>query len=532
MAVNRLLLRANKKVGLGGAAALLIVVSLIGQILGFLRYKMVNANFPLFGPQSTDAYFAAFKIPDFFFFTLAAGALGVAFMPVLAEHLERGDRKGMWELSNSLLNLLSMVMLVVGFIMMVFAEPLIHYVVAPKLPPEQLHNAAIIMRLIAFNPLLFAISGVLTSVQQSMGRFFFYAIAPLIYNLSIIGSVLIFRHNIGLVGLGIGALIGAIVQLIIVFFGLSGANFHWRPKILWNSSDFKIILRQLPPRSIDQGVDSINSIVETNLATRLGVGSISFYENAYILHTTPILLIGTTISTAAFPRLTERLAQGRSDLFRKEFLQILRAMIWIALPITIICFFARGYFARLIFTNSAPEIALIFGYLAGAIFFRTIYSIISRWFYAQKDTKTPLFISLFSIGFNIVLAYLLSKPDSYGISGLAMAQSIVAAIEVVLLFSIMLIRDHRLFNGEFWGGIVRILSVTGFSVLAAFIMISLLPLNISDRGFVTLGFKLGAIGGVTLLVHLFISLLFGIEEARPVIERTKKFILKPIRLEY
>jgi putative peptidoglycan lipid II flippase len=317
-----------------------------------------------------------------------------------------------------------------------------------------------------------------------------------------------------------------------VFFGLSGANFHWRPKILWKSSDFKLILRQLPPRSIDQGVDSINSIVETNLATRLGVGSISFYENAYILHTTPILLIGTTISTAAFPRLTERLAQGRSDLFRKEFLQILRAMIWIALPITIICFFARGYFARLIFTNSAPEIALIFGYLAGAIFFRTIYSIISRWFYAQKDTKTPLFISLFSIGFNIVLAYLLSKPDSYGISGLAMAQSIVAAIEVVLLFSIMLIRDHRLFNGEFWSGIVRILSVTGFSVLAAFIMISLLPLNISDRGFVTLGFKLGAIGGVTLLVHLFISLLFGIEEARPVIERTKKFILKPIRLEY
>ncbi len=529
--MNRLLLRANKKVGLGGAAALLVVVSLIGQILGFLRYKMVNANFPLFGPQSTDAYFAAFKIPDFFFFTLAAGALGVAFIPVLAEHLERGDRKGMWELSNSLLNLISMVMLAVGVIMLVFAEPLIHYVVAPKLPPEQLHNAAIIMRLIAFNPLLFAISGILTSVQQTMGRFFFFAIGPLIYNLSIIGSVLIFRHNLGLLGLGIGALIGAILQLMFVFFGLAGANFHWRPKILWKSSDFKLILRQLPPRSIDQGVDSINSIVETNLATRLGVGSISFYENAYILHTTPILLIGTTISTAAFPRLTERLAQGRSDLFRKEFLQILRAMIWVALPITIICFFARGYFARLIFTNSAPEIALIFGYLTGAIFFRTIYSIISRWFYAQKDTKTPLFISLFSIALNIVLAYYLSKPDSYGISGLAMAQSIVAAIEVVLLFSIMLIRDHRLFSGEFWGGIVRILSVTGFSVLTAFIMISLFPLNISDRGFVTLGFKLGAIGGVTLLVHLFISLLFGIEEAKPVIEKTKKFILKPIRIE-
>jgi putative peptidoglycan lipid II flippase len=530
--MNKLLRRANKKVGVSSAAALLIVVSLVGQILGFLRYKMVNANFPLLGPESTDAYFAAFKIPDFFFFTLAAGALGVAFMPILAEHLERGDRKGVWELSNSLMNLLAIVMGVVGVIMLVFAEPLLHYIVAPKLPPEQLHNAVIIMRIIAFNPLLFAISGVLTSVQQTFGRFFFFAVAPLFYNLAIITSVLLFRHNMGLVGLGIGALIGAVLQLFVVFFGLLGANYKWKPKIMWRSRDFRLILRQLPPRSIDQGIDSINSIVETNLATRLGVGNVSYYENAYILHTTPILLIGTTISTAAFPRLTERLAQGRTDLFRREFLQVLRAMIWIIMPTVVVCYFARAYFARLIFTNSAPEISLIFGFLAGAILFRTIYSIISRWFYAQKDTKTPLFVSLFAIALNIVLAYLWSKPESYGISGLAMAQSVVAGAEVAVLSLIMLVRDSRLFDRSFWSGLMRILSVTGFSVLAAFIMISLLPLQVTDRGFVTLGAKLGVITAVTFLVHLGISLIFGLEEAKPVVERTKRFILKPIRLQY
>ncbi len=530
--MNRLINRANRKVGLGGAAALLIVIALISQVLGFLRYKMVNANFDLIGPQSTDAYFAAFKIPDFFFFTLAAGALGVAFMPILAEHLERGDRKGVWDLANSLLNLLSIVMLIVGVIMIVFAEPLIKHVVGSGLQPEQQHTAVIIMRLIAFNPLLFAISGILVSVQQTFGRFFFYAIAPLFYNLAIIGSVLIFRNNIGLMGLGIGALAGAVLQLLVVFFGLSGAGFHWRPKILWKSSDFRLILRQLPARSIDQGVDSINSIVETNLASRLGLGNISFYENAYILHTTPVILIGTTISTAAFPRLTERLAQGRTDLFRKEFLQILRAMIWFIMPTAIVCYFARGYFARLIFAKGSSDIALVFGYLTVAILFRTIYSIISRWFYAQKDTKTPLFVSLFAIALNIILALTLARPTSYGIAGLAMAQSIVAAAEVVILVGIMLARDHKLFNAEFWSGVVKIMSVTGFSVLAAFIMISLLPLNIADRGFVTLGVKLGAITGVTFLVHLSISLLFGLEEARPVIEKTKKFILKPIKIDY
>src|ERR1700712_1357308 len=100
----------KRRINVSSAAALLIAASLLGQVLGFLRTKLVNANFPATGPHGTDAYFAAFSIPDFFFFTIAAGALGVAFMPVLAEHLQKNDRKGVWELSSSLLNLLAMVM--------------------------------------------------------------------------------------------------------------------------------------------------------------------------------------------------------------------------------------------------------------------------------------------------------------------------------------------------------------------------------------------------------------------------------------
>lgn len=529
--MNRILKRANQRMGVSGAAILLIVVSLIGQVLGFLRYKLVNANFPPVGAQSTDAFFAAFKIPDFFFFTLAAGALGVAFMPILAEHLERGDRKGVWVLSNSLLNLLALVMAVVGFVIFLFAEPILHYVVAPKLPPEQLHNAVLIMRLIAFNPLLFALSGVLTSVQQTFGRFFFYVMAPIAYNIAIIGSIFVFRHSLGIVGLGVGALVGAVLQLGVVCLGLYGTNYQWRPKILWKSGDFKVILRQLPPRSIDQGIDSINSIVETNLATRLGLGNVSYYENAFILHTTPILLIGTTIATAAFPRLNKRLAQRRSDLFRKEFLQILRAMIWIAMPTSVICYFARGYFARLIFTVSAPQIALIFGYLAAAIFFRTLYAIISRWFYAQKDTWTPLLISIFSIALNIILAIGLSRPSAYGIAGLAMAQSIVATVEVIILFGVMLVRDRKLFDRYFWGGVVRTISVTGFSLMAAFMMISLFPLGVNDRGIVTLGVKLGAIGGVTFLVHVGVSWIFGLEEVQPILQKARKLVTATVRIQ-
>ena len=523
--------KKKSRLSLTNVASLLIATAFAGQLLGFLRTKLVNSNFPTVGPHSTDAYFAAFNIPDFFFFTLAAGALGVAFMPVLSDRLYKGDRRGLWELSNSLMNLLAILMGVVGLIMLVFAQPLIKHVVAPGLSPDQLHIATNIMRLLAFNPLLFSISGVLTSVQQTMGRFFFYAMAPLFYNLTIIISIFVFKHNIGLVGLGLGALIGAIVQLLIVMAGLWKLGFHWRPRINWRSADFHTILRNLPPRSLDQGVDQVENIVETHIASGLGSGNITFYNNAFILSTAPILLIGTAISTAAFPRLNARLSQGRPDLFRKDFLMIIRAMIWIAAPTVVICYFTRGYLARLIYANGSPQIATIFGFLTLAIFFRILYAIISRWFYAQKDTVTPLLVSLFTIGLNVVLAVALARPSAYGVAGLALAQSIVAAVEVFILSSIMLFRDHRLFNAVFWGGVWRTMSVTGFSVVAAFIMISLYPLGINDRGILTLGSKLFFIAGVTFAIHIAVSALFDLEEVRPIVSQFKKIILSPIKIE-
>ncbi|HSX47314.1 MAG TPA: lipid II flippase MurJ, partial [Patescibacteria group bacterium] len=379
--------------------------------------------------------------------------------------------------------------------------------------------------------LLFTLSGVLTATQQTLGRFFFYAIAPLFYNLSIIISIYIFKHNIGLAGLGLGALIGAILQLLIVMLGLWKLGFHWRPKINWSSRDFHGILRNLPPRSLDQGMDQLESVVETHVASGIGSGNITFYNNAYILSTAPILLVGTAISTAAFPRLNARLSQGRPDLFRKDFLMIIRAMIWISAPLVVLMYFCRGYLARLIYVRGSPQIAAIFGFLTLAIFFRILYSIISRWFYAQKDTKTPLYISLVTITLNVILAVSLAKPKRYGVEGLALAQSIVAVIEVFILSIVMLFRDHKLFDRYFWSGVSRIISVTGFSVVSTFIMISLFPLQISDKGIFTLGSKLLFITTVTFLVHLLVSALFDLEEVRPIVAKVRKIMLSPVKLD-
>ena len=151
----------------------------------------------------------------------------------------------------------------------------------------------------------------------------------------------------------------------------------------------------------------------------------------------------------------------------------------------------------------------------------------SRWFYAQRDTKTPLIVSVFTIGLNIFLAYHLARRTSYDVEGLALAQSLVATIEVLILGVIMLARDHKLFNREFLSGVWRILSVTGFSVVAGFAAVTLYPLNLNDRGVLALGSKLFAIALATLGTHVIVSAIFDLEEVRPLFKRLRQLALRP-----
>ena len=111
-----------------------------------------------------------------------------------------------------------------------------------------------------------------------------------------------------------------------------------------------------------------------------------------------------------------------------------------------------------------------------------------------------------------------------------MAQSFVAVAEVFILFGIMVMRDRKLINKDFWDGIFKILSVTGFAVITAYIMLSIFPLTTGDKGFFLLGGKLSAIVIPTFTVYVIMSVVFGLDEAKPVLRKLKNIILKPIRI--
>jgi len=520
---------------LKSAAVLLAGASLVGSLLGLFRDRLLNGMYADTYAMGIDAYTVAFTIPDFMFFLLVSGALSVTFIPVFNQRLATGNKKSAWELSTSLLNLLAIATLIVSILIIIFADPLVRFVVGPGLPESGQALAVSMMRVIAINPFLFAIATVFASMQQAVGRFAFFALAPVLYNIGIIIGALFFTNGIylfgwqlfegGIMGVALGVVLGSLLQLIVSSFGLFGMGFDYRFKIYWKNKGLHQVLRLLPPRSLDQGIDYVNGLVETNLASRMGDGSVRAYQQATALSFVPINLIGVAISTAAFPKMTERLGQGRPDLFKKELQAVLRVIIWIALPVTVVAFFCRGYLIHFIKPGGDPLWASIFGVLALTILFRSIYFISARSFYAQQDTKTPLYISLFTISLNIVLAIWLSVGLGLDVYGLALAAVIVSMVEVGILFAIMSRRIQGLFDKPFVHAVGRMVSSAGLTAIITYIFVAMMPLSSEDNFFSAFA-KFAVIVGCSAVAYVAICRFFKLEEIDPILKRIGALLFK------
>lgn len=532
--IRNVVLKANRRLTVQLAAWLLAGSTLISMLVGFFRDRLLNSAYLDTYPVGLDAYTAAFQVPDFMFFILVSGALSVSFIPVFNQRLAKGNKRSAWELSTSMINFMAMITLVTSVLIIIFAEPLVRYVIAPGFSETGTALTISMMRVMAINPFLFAIATVIASMQQAVGRFTFFALAPTIYNIGIIIGLLVFTNGInifgwqvfegGIMGVALGVVLGSIMQLIVSSIGLLGLGFDYQFKIHWKNKGFRKVLTLLPARSVDQGMDYVVGIVETNLASRMVEGTVRAYNQALVLHMAPINLIGVAISTAAFPKMTERLNEGRPDLFKTELQTILRVIIWLAMPVAALTFFTRGYLVNFIKNGGDALIAGLLGALAIAILFRSVYHIASRSFYAQQDTKTPLFISIFTITLNIVLAVWFTRSLDMGAYGLAFAQSIVAAIEVLILFVIMNHRIKGLFDMPLITAVGRMAIATLIMSIASYISVLAFPLQDSDQSFLATFPKFVIIAMISAFVYLLVSRYLKLNEVNPVLRQFKKLL--------
>ena len=539
--------KINQRLNVKLAATILAGSTLLSSLLGFFRDRLLNSaympseNGALAGyPVGLDAYTAAFMVPDFMFAVLVSGALSVTFIPVFNERWVKGNKQSAWQISSSMINFMALITMAASVLIIIFADPLMKYLIAPGLSESGHALAVSMMQVIAVNPFIFAVAAVIASIQQAVGRFMFCALAPMLYNVGIIigtvwftGGVNLFGWQIfdgGIMGVALGVVLGSFLQLIVSAVGLAGLGFDYNFKIYWRNKGFRKVLSLLPARSVDQGMDYVVSLVEVNLASRLADGTVRAYQQALTLHMMPINLIGVAISNAAFPQLTEHLGEGRNDLFQKDLRSLLRIIFWMALPVSVVIFFTRGYVVHFIRNGGNQLIAGILGCLVVAILFRTIYHMAARAFYARQDTKTPLYISIFSITLNIILAIVLSMVLKMGAYGLAWAQSTVAVLEVVVLLAVMNRQMPKLFDMTFVRAIFKMIIAGTITGVVCYIAVLIMPFRYHDDSFFSAFPKFVIISLVSFGAYAAASKWLKLPEIDPILSRLKKVLFG--RLEF
>lgn len=523
--MDRLFARANRSTSVRVAAFLISLSYLLSRLLGLFRDRLLVSRFGI--GELADAYTAAFRIPELLFTILVSGAFAVAFIPILTEHWSKGEKEQAWELSSTLLNILMLSTVVAGVAIYIFAEPLTS-LITPGFDAFRHQVTVDLTRIMLITPFFFAISTVLGSIQQSFGRFLVFSLASVFYNVGIILGIAFLSPSQSIYGVAYGVVIGAGLQALLQIVGMRGLNFRYQMRLKL-TKNAKRVLKLMIPRSIDQGIDQIHYAVETIIGSSLAAGSLAAYYYANNLKNVPLVIFGSAIATAAFPKLAQKAAANDHSGLIEDFVVNLRLVLFLVIPAATVAILMRGYIVRLLFGFGNPATASTLGWFAGAIVFQSIFFLVTRVFYALQDTKTPLYASIVAIGLNIGLSIYLAPR--MGVAGLALAQSLVAGIEASALLVILKFKTGAIGAKSIGGGVVKMLLANAIMASVIYIMVArVLPLYLADKGFMVVGpkfFLILAAGAVAYLVPCYVLRL---REAKEFVVKISNILRRPVNI--
>ncbi len=451
---------------LARAGLIVSVAFLASRVLGWLRLVVIGNAFG--ASADLDAFFAAFRIPDLIFQLVAAGALSSALIPVVAGVLQTDTEARAWRIVSTVTNLMLIALLVLATIVLVTADRLVP-AITPGFDPATMAQTVELTRIMLLSPIFLALGAVATSVLNARGRFAGAAVAPIVYNLAIIGAVLLLGPSMGVTGVAIGVVAGSLGHLLIQLPPLRGVGFRYAPRIDLADSAARRALTLMGPRAIGLGASQITFVVVTALATQVGVGAVTALTVAFTLLQIPVGIIGVPLGVVLFPSLSREVASGNHAEFVGLLTRALRLLAFAMLPIAVIGAILRVETVALLFggfDRAAIELtaATLLAFLVGLVAHSYI-AVLARAFYAQQDTLTPVLAAIGAVLINTTLAYLLVDP--LGLPGVALAIAIAAWLEAALLLVLLRRRVGRLGLAQVgWLG-MRTLLATAIAAVAA-----------------------------------------------------------------
>lgn len=494
------------------ASLIVMGAYVVAKPVGLVRQAVIAHSFGT--SPAYDAFVAASNFPELLFTLISGGALLTAFLPVFTGYLARGARDDAWKLASGTLNAVFLLTAMLALFSAVFA-PGIARLAAPGFDAENLALTANLMRLVLISTVVFSASGIVMGALNAHQHFLLPAIAPILYDLGIIAGAIFFVPRIGIYGLAWGVVAGSLLHLGVQIPGLARMGARWTASLDWRDEGLRRVAALMIPRALGLGVVQLNFVVTYALASLIGAGAVSALRFGWMLMQVPETIIGTAIATAAFPTLSEQAARDSRDGLRQTLSSTLRAILALTVPAAVGLILLGHPLTRLMFERgsfdaaSTQAVVWALQFYAVGLVGHAALEVVARTFFAQQDTRTPLFVAFAAMLVNVVLSLALMRPLSHG--GLALANSLAVTLEVV---GLLLIARRRLGGVE---GHALIASLARFAasagIMALAVAMCMMLARFADERVV------GVVGAaVGIVVYLAATLALGSPEIRPLLK--------------
>ncbi|MCU7804577.1 MAG: murein biosynthesis integral membrane protein MurJ [Candidatus Thiodiazotropha sp. (ex Lucinoma borealis)] len=414
--------------------------TLLSRILGFVR-DLVLAR--LFGASAaTDAFFVAFKIPNFLRRLFAEGSFSVAFVPVLTEYRSRRSKQDLQIFTDHMAGSLGLVVLLVS-IAGVVAAPILVMIFAPGFWNESEGKYELTAEMLTLTfPYLFFITmtAFAGSILNTYNRFWVPAFTPVLLNLSLIACAVWLSPMMDkpVVALAWGVLIAGIVQFLFQLPFLWRVRLFPRPKVAFKDPGVTRVMRLMIPALFGVSVSQINLLLDTLIASFLVSGSISWLYYSDRLMEFPVGVLGVALGTVILPSLSRRHAEKSPEAFSQTLDWALRLNIMFGIPAAVGLFLLAGPMLATLFYSDAfdsNDVAMatksLMAYAPGLMAIMLI-KVLAPGFYARQDTKTPVKIGIIAMATNMVLNIILVFPLAH--AGLALATTLSSGLNAYLLY--------------------------------------------------------------------------------------------------
>lgn len=508
------------------AAGIIMAAMVLSRIIGYVRDMVIYARF---GQNNlTDAYNAAFSIPDFLYYLLVGGALSSAFIPVFSGYIATQKDEDGWRVASTIFNTVVILMLLGIALGVTFAPALIRILV-PGFSEANILLTVQMTRIMFMQTFFMALNGISMGILNSYHNFFAPALGSVVYNLGIIVIGLLLSPRLGIVGFSVGVVVGAALNFAIQLPALLKIGLRYHPVIDLNHPGVRKIGALIIPVFIGLSVTHFNLFVNQNLGSSLPEGMISALRAAQRIMQLPIGVFAIAIAVAVFPTLTGHAARQEKEDFKKTMSLGIRTIIFITLPASVGLIALKTPVVRLLFQQGrftaadtqATSYALLF-YCIGLFAYSAI-QLLNRVFYSLQDTRTPVTVGIFTILVNIALNFLLIKPMGHG--GLAFAYSLAGIVNLVGLLYILRRRIGSIDGRKMLTSFGQTLAISLVMGLAAYYTSSVSQNLLGVTGKMGQILQVGASVSVGALVFSALALFLKMEEG----ELAKSLFLRRFR---